>query len=803
MGNFRSIAGLASLAVALSIASGAWAGAVPSGASQRVPPAERIAEAAELLERTIAEIAPSLLDGLPEPLDPRDVPACRGERPARTVAILIGIADSTGERFNYYPGTENDVALMASTLEQVGVETEHIHRLTGPAVSRKHLATRLTEVIDELDCGDRLFLQIASLGVSTQGGFQPALLWRPFSSEQPQETDATERLALEWRSLARNLNWRSVPSGNWRDDMLAVLDALGALKGTRQADEAFASLSQTSRSLWTRLRLFTHPDGLDLFLGLSHPSYPGTEGWMGAELAAAMMAVRQRGASAIVLIDTPMAAAARLAERHTLGRGLWWQADAFAANGLHAVQEIGVDDLPGDLVALYSSAPDAFSTELQLPPDATDAEVYAPFTYLVAATLRDRPAVTARELAAQVEAGASSLLPDRDLPSLMRFRVEATDPDRPILAVADGSIPEVGDTTIRILSPAPTRGGGSLGGALAIASEQVAIEGIVDWRSPVIGLFVNDTLQSFDPSGRFQVEVPLTVGLNRVTVNAITADARLHHTALEFTYQGDRAALEGTGRRFAVLIANQNYAPATAFSSLATPMHDISAIGEILTQRFGFETEIMFRGEPMPLVLVDPGQRDIVVTLNALASVAGPRDEVLVFYAGHGVSDTRLGSAAWVPADALAGFPDTFLTSAQLSGLFSRFDTRNLIVIADSCYAGGLFRSGDGGVAELMARDETRMQSLLRQQARKSRILITSGNDEPVLDGGGEGHSVFARALLIGLEDMAEEAFSARELFDRYLRLQVSGITGQEPQFRELLDIGHEGGDFVFVSADR
>jgi hypothetical protein len=801
MGNFCSIPGLASLAVGLSIASGVWASAVPITAAEAT---KRISQTADLLERTVAEIAPGLMFGMPEPTDQRDVPVCDAQRPARTMAVLVGIIDSTGRPQNQYKGTENEVALIASTLERLGVEPEHIYRLTGAEISREHLASRLTQVIEELNCGDRLFLQIASLGFSTaEASFRPSLLWQPFREEPPQESVTTQSLAEEWQALARELQLASDPDADWRDTMLAVLDTYGNI-GALEADEPFASLSPEARSLWGRLLLFTNPEGRDLFLGLSRPHHAGLEGWMGAELAATLLAVRQRGATAIVLMDTPTAASAQVIERHMEGRGLWWQADGFAMEGRLSVQETGKADLAGGLIVLYSSAPDALSSELRLPRGDPDAEIFAPFTYLVAAALRDRPGITARELAKQVEENAPALVGERSLRSFMRFRIQATDPDLSLLGAGVGTVPVGdGDTTIRILSPAPTRGGGSLGGALAIASEQVAIEGVVDWRSPVIGLFVNDTLQSFEPSGRFQVEVPLTVGLNRVTVNAITADARLHHTALEFTYQGDRAALEGNGRRFAVLIANQNYAPATAFSSLATPMRDISAIGEILIQRFGFETEIMFRGEPMPLVLVDPGQRDIVVTLNALASVAGPRDEVLVFYAGHGVSDTRLGSAAWVPADALAGFPDTFLTSAQLSGLFSRFDTRNLIVIADSCYAGGLFRSGDGGVAELMARDETRMQSLLRQQARKSRILITSGNDEPVLDGGGEGHSVFARALLIGLGDMAEEAFSARELFDRYLRLQVSGITGQEPQFRELLDIGHEGGDFVFVSADR
>jgi hypothetical protein len=92
---------------------------------------------------------------------------------------------------------------------------------------------------------------------------------------------------------------------------------------------------------------------------------------------------------------------------------------------------------------------------------------------------------------------------------------------------------------------------------------------------------------------------------------------------------------------------------------------------------------------------------------------------------------------------------------------------------------------------------------MLKLQSRRSRIVITSGNNEPVQDLGGQGHSVFARALITGLEQMDHEAFSARELFDDFIIRQVSANADQEPQYRPLEKVGHEGGDFVFVKATK
>ncbi len=57
----------------------------------------------------------------------------------------------------------------------------------------------------------------------------------------------------------------------------------------------------------------------------------------------------------------------------------------------------------------------------------------------------------------------------------------------------------------------------------------------------------------------------------------------------------------------------------------------------------------------------------------------------------------------------------------------------------------------------------------------------------------------FSRALLTGLEEMEEDAFSVRELFDRYLLPMVVGQSAQEPQYRPVERSGHEGGDVILA----
>lgn len=86
--------------------------------------------------------------------------------------------------------------------------------------------------------------------------------------------------------------------------------------------------------------------------------------------------------------------------------------------------------------------------------------------------------------------------------------------------------------------------------------------------------------------------------------------------------------------------------------------------------------------------------------------------------------------------------------------------------------------------------------------AKRSRMLLSSGGDQPVLDTGGGLNSVFARALLDELESN-QQILSTPELFIRIQkRVQVAAARNkfvQTPQFKSIKGAGHELGDFFFV----
>ena len=81
---------------------------------------------------------------------------------------------------------------------------------------------------------------------------------------------------------------------------------------------------------------------------------------------------------------------------------------------------------------------------------------------------------------------------------------------------------------------------------------------------------------------------------------------------------------------------------------------------------------------------------------------------------------------------------------------------------------------------------------------KRARVVLTSGGLEPVLDSGGKGgHSVFAAAFLQALRQN-EKIMDGTTLFTQ-IRRPVMLNASQSPEYADIRQAGHEGGDFLFV----
>jgi hypothetical protein len=83
---------------------------------------------------------------------------------------------------------------------------------------------------------------------------------------------------------------------------------------------------------------------------------------------------------------------------------------------------------------------------------------------------------------------------------------------------------------------------------------------------------------------------------------------------------------------------------------------------------------------------------------------------------------------------------------------------------------------------------------------KTSRTLMASGGNEPVADGGGGDHSVFAAVFLNALKSADQKFFTAEDLFFNFIKEPVVGRAAQTPEYSTIRNSGHDGGDFVFYN---
>lgn len=231
------------------------------------------------------------------------------------------------------------------------------------------------------------------------------------------------------------------------------------------------------------------------------------------------------------------------------------------------------------------------------------------------------------------------------------------------------------------------------------------------------------------------------------------------------------------GDYYALIIGNNGY---VSLPPLSTPVHDANALAGLLASRYGFNTE----------VLVNVTRAEIMRAFARYRRLLGTNDNLLIFYAGHGIVDDEAEEGYWLGVDATLDDESTWIANTAIATTLRAIKAKHVLVVSDSCYSGALTR----GISAARITDEV---ALARLASHRARTALTSGANEPVRDGGGSGHSVFARFFLGALAEN-KEILDGTQLYVR-LRKGVMVNSRQSPQYGNIANAGHEDGDFLFV----
>jgi hypothetical protein len=369
--------------------------------------------------------------------------------------------------------------------------------------------------------------------------------------------------------------------------------------------------------------------------------------------------------------------------------------------------------------------------------------------------------------------------------------------------------PEIELTQIQVVEPQlvaltrdirvqPTKTAAS-GLALLLAGKVKAVGGLQS-------LAINGHEEVVDRDGFFKARIPLKGTEEDERVRVVAVDRTNRRSSLEMIVHGRirasaTTASTGEGPRVlrpaptlslgtyhALVIGNNDY---KQFKHLRTAVNDAEAVSGILRDHYGFRVKLLRNATRL----------QILSELNDMRQRLTDKDNLLIYYAGHGELDEKNQRGYWLPVDAEPGNTANWISNIDLSDLLNLMAVKHLLVVADSCYAATLTRSAAGRLEPTMTEEEL-TRAIQNLANKKARMVLTSGGIEPVLDNTGGQHSVFAQ-IFIDILQRNDGVMLGRDVFQG-LQLRVNAMAErwavpQVPEYAPIKFAGHDGGDFFFL----
>lgn len=312
---------------------------------------------------------------------------------------------------------------------------------------------------------------------------------------------------------------------------------------------------------------------------------------------------------------------------------------------------------------------------------------------------------------------------------------------------------------------------------VSVTQEEITLEGLVIDNIGVSEVKVNGQKANLSATGDFSVKMNLAIGENRVAIEA--TDVNKNTSVKKITIirkEFDLNSLSLESKNHMLLISIDKY---TNWSPLNNAVSDGNKLTKILEDKYGFDSSnvIEVKNE-------NADRQGIINGFKELISKAGPNDNVIIYYSGHGYFDAQLGEGYWIPVDAEKGQDGDYLPNSFMMQLMKKVNSKHIFLVADACFSGSLFNNSSRGYTDNVG-------------SYKSRWGLASGRLEYVSDGNSGESSPFNKYLTEYLEKNDKEEFSVSELV-QFVKINVANATKQAPVGNPLGGLGDEGGEFIF-----
>ena len=233
---------------------------------------------------------------------------------------------------------------------------------------------------------------------------------------------------------------------------------------------------------------------------------------------------------------------------------------------------------------------------------------------------------------------------------------------------------------------------------------------------------------------------------------------------------------------FAIGIDNYK---SSLWDNLNNAVFDVQTISNILKERYEFELY------PEPLYNKEATKENIYRSFNELKQFAGPEDNIIIIFAGHGQMHQQTQRGYWVPYEATISI-ETFIENSVIKDFIEDINAKHIWLISDSCFSGTFLSKTRGIVTE---------KKYAELDQLNSRWMLASGREEKVSDGQPGEHSPFSKYLIRYLLTNDNLYTSVREII-RYVSFVTAKKSKQAPTGSSIENINHSGGEMILILND-
>lgn len=322
--------------------------------------------------------------------------------------------------------------------------------------------------------------------------------------------------------------------------------------------------------------------------------------------------------------------------------------------------------------------------------------------------------------------------------------------------------------------------------------KKIPVRGKATDKDGIYEVLINGVDATIQEDGTFYANVPLKIGDNDLVVKATdikqassTKTFRIKRkspdvdTNTNVVVKKEEKLDVGFGKYYALLIGVSDYNDASNVPDLeGLPTKDAKDLKDVLVSNYSFDEENIV------LLNNSPTENQILREFVKLKKKITNKDNLLIFFAGHGIYDEATETGSWLPSDADPEYGLNLISNSTIKDYIKGINSKHTLLISDACFSGSIFKTRSY---------KTAPKSITRKFELPSRKAITSGTLKTV-----PNKSVFLKYLIDRLRNNNEQYLTARKIFDR-IEEPVMNNSKNVPQYGTIQEVGDEGGDFVFI----